>query len=251
MTKILIVDDNEQNLYMLSVLLQGSGYQVETAANGEEALSKARAEHPDIIISDILMPVMDGFTLCGEWKKDNALNTIPFIFYTATYTDPKDEEFALSLGAERFIVKPLDPDVFIGILRDVIKEVETGRLIKSKEVIPEESVYLKEYNERLVKKLEDKMLQLKEANRTLERDITERKRAEEALKKSEEEARQLVQENTIMAEIGLIISSTLNIEEVYERFAEEVHKLISFDRISINIVNPEGGTGYHRLYLWS
>jgi signal transduction histidine kinase len=74
------------------------------------------------------------------------------------------------------------------------------------------------------------------------KDITERKRAEEALKKSEEEASRLAQENGIMAEIGRIISSTMNIEEVYERFAEEVHKLISFDRIAINIINLEDHT---------
>ena len=70
------------------------------------------------------------------------------------------------------------------------------------------------------------------------RDITERKQAEEALRKSEEITKQLAKENAIMAEIGRIVSSTLNIEEVYERFAEEVRKLIPFDRIAINIINP-------------
>ena len=70
----------------------------------------------------------------------------------------------------------------------------------------------------------------------------ERKRAEEALKKSEEEAKRLSQENAVMAEIGRIISSTLNIDEVYERFSEEVRKLISFDRIMINIVNLKNNT---------
>ncbi len=74
------------------------------------------------------------------------------------------------------------------------------------------------------------------------RDITERKRAEEALQKSEEQARQLAQENAIMAEIGRIISSTLNIDEVYERFADEVRKLIAFDRININTINLEAKT---------
>ena len=72
---------------------------------------------------------------------------------------------------------------------------------------------------------------------TTERDITERKEAEEALQRSEDEARRLAHENAIIAEIGRIISSTLNIEEVYDRFAEEVHKLIPFDRIGINVIN--------------
>jgi PAS domain S-box-containing protein len=73
-------------------------------------------------------------------------------------------------------------------------------------------------------------------------DITDRKPAEDELLKSEEEAKRLAQENAIMAEIGRIISSTLDIEEIYERFAEEVNKLIPFDRIAINIINPKDQT---------
>lgn len=75
--------------------------------------------------------------------------------------------------------------------------------------------------------------------RGIVRDITDRKFAEEALRGSEEEAKRLAQENALMAEIGEIISSTLNIEEVYGRFAEEVHKIMPFDRIVINIINIE------------
>ncbi len=72
--------------------------------------------------------------------------------------------------------------------------------------------------------------------------FAERKQAEEALRKSEEEARRLAQENAIMAEIGRIVSSTLDIQKVYERFAEEAHKLISFDRLTINIIHPDKRT---------
>jgi len=73
-------------------------------------------------------------------------------------------------------------------------------------------------------------------------DITERKRIEEALRKSEEEAKRLTQESDVVAEIGKIVSSTLDINEVYERFAVEVQKIIPFDRIAINIINPEDST---------
>lgn len=125
---VLIVDDNEENLYMLRTLLQGHGYQVVEARNGEEALAKARSSPPTLAISDILMPVMDGFTLCKEWKKDEVLKEKPFIFYTATYTDPKDEEFALSLGAERFIIKPADPEEFMRSIEDVIEAAEEGKI---------------------------------------------------------------------------------------------------------------------------
>ena len=109
MKRILVVDDNDQNLYMLKILLEGNGYQLTLAKNGNEALEAAHSNTPDLIISDILMPGMDGFALCRECKKDGQLRDIPFIFYTATYTDPKDEQFALSLGAVRFIRKPSEP----------------------------------------------------------------------------------------------------------------------------------------------
>ena len=78
--------------------------------------------------------------------------------------------------------------------------------------------------------------------RGIARDVTEYKQAEEALQKSEKEAKRLSQENAIMAEIGRVISSTLNIDEVYERFAEEVRKLIPFDRIVINVIDIEKAT---------
>jgi len=184
--KLLIVDDNEQNLYMLRVLLEGHGYEVVSAGDGAEALEKARRDPPDMVISDILMPVMDGFALCREWKKDEGLKAIPFVFYTATYTDPKDEKFALSLGAEWFIVKPQEPDVFMEMLRKVLENYETGRLVAPREpVVEEEAVVFRQYNEALIRKLEDKMAQLEEANRALERDIIERKQAEKALRRIE------------------------------------------------------------------
>ncbi len=124
--KILVVDDNECNRYQLEVLLSGHGYEVMTAANGVEALDKARQSPPDLVIADVLMPGMDGFSLCREWKHNERLKAIPFVFYTATYTDERDREFALSLGAERFIIKPEEPDVFIRSIWDVIHQAESA-----------------------------------------------------------------------------------------------------------------------------
>jgi len=167
MKKILVVDDNEQNLYILKVLLEGYGYELATAKNGTEALDAAHSNIPDLIISDILMPVMDGFALCRQWKTDGQLKNIPFIFYTATYTDPKDEEFALSLGAERFIRKPTELDKFIEIVKNVLSEHVVGKSSEPHKPIKEEETYFKKYNEVLIHKMEDKMLELEQVNKRM------------------------------------------------------------------------------------
>src|SRR3990172_1638398 len=182
MTKLLIVDDSQSDLYLLETLLTNNGYTVVTAQNGIEALIKARRDPPDLIISDILMPEMDGFSLCRAWKRDAVLKKIPFVFYTATYTDPRDEELALSLGAEKFILKPAEPGVFIDLLQTVIKQYETGQLVSSHKEVEEEAVYYKRYNEALIRKVEDKMQQIALINRALEQDISERRKVEKELR---------------------------------------------------------------------
>jgi CheY-like chemotaxis protein len=128
MKTILIADDNEQNLYMLSALLRGHGYQVQTAEDGDEALRVARASPPDLVVSDILMPKKDGFALCREWRADEDLKGIPFVFYTATYTEHEDRELGLKLGADRFLLKPMEPDLLMTALEEVLAEAERHEL---------------------------------------------------------------------------------------------------------------------------
>ncbi len=167
MTKrILIVDDNSANLYMLETLLKGHGMEVTSAENGRDALDRARLSPPDLIVSDILMPVMDGYTLCREWKSDERLKHIPFVFYTATYTEPKDEAFALSLGAERFILKPQEPDIFMNIIKELFEENYAVKQAVAKP-LGEEMEFFRRHNEILFKKLEKKMVDLETANREL------------------------------------------------------------------------------------
>jgi signal transduction histidine kinase/DNA-binding response OmpR family regulator len=167
MHKILIVDDNGQNLYMLQVLLETNGYQVGLASNGVEALDLMHKNLPDMIISDILMPIMDGFNLCRNCKTDPQLKELPFVFYTATYTDPKDEAFALSLGADRFLVKPIAPDDLLTILEEVFRTHHAGEHPISPEPDQAEGEYYKEYSEILIHKLEQKTMQLELANKRL------------------------------------------------------------------------------------
>lgn len=180
MTSVLIVDDKDDNLYYLRMLLQGCGYQVVEARHGAEALVKARQHLPDVMISDLLMPVMDGYTLLRHWKTDITLKRIPFIVYTATYTEPEDEQLALSLGADAFILKPAEPEDFLARLREVETKVARGMPAQSAAPVSEDNL-LKVYSETLIRKLEEKTLQLELANRELELDIARRKEAEDKI----------------------------------------------------------------------
>lgn len=210
--RVLIVDDKEENRYLLRSLLQGNGYEVVAAHNGAEALESARKNPPDLIISDILMPVMDGFTLCRECKKDERLKGLPFVFYTATYTDERDRAFALSLGAEKFLVKPVEPEVFVRTIREVLEQVRRAPApIRPSETLrQEEAGYLKQYNEVLIRKLEAKMEQLEQANREMERDIAERKKAEAELRTAYEflqKTQTQLMQSEKMASVGFLTAS--------------------------------------------
>lgn len=185
MQRILIVDDIPDNLYFLEVLLKGNGYEVVSALNGVEALEFARENHPDLIISDILMPVMDGYALCREWRIDEQLKEIPFIFYTATFIEKRDEELALSLGAVRFLIKPQDPDVLMANVKEVLATASVKGTASQPDVHADETGLLREYNEALFRKLEKKMADLEQVNLELKQGIEEQKRLEEQLRQAQ------------------------------------------------------------------
>ncbi len=166
MATILIVDDIEENLYLLRYIFQKNNFNVMSAVNGSEAYNMAIANPPDLIISDILMPVMDGFTLCRKWQNTPSLKEIPFVIYTATYTEDADRKLALEMGADRFVIKPQEPDVLVDLVIEVLTEFEKGNLDK-KEIVDDEVVILKEYNERLIFKIEKKLNELEILNKQL------------------------------------------------------------------------------------
>lgn len=157
---ILLVDDDLGNLRLLQLLLEREQHGVTLATNGQEALALAQATPPDLVISDILMPDMDGYTLCHAWMKDPTLRTIPFIFYTATYQSDEDEDFGLSLGAAAFLHKPMDQKLFLKRIQQAVQDVQLG-IIQPAEPKPiEKEPYLKLYNERLIQKLDQRSIEL-------------------------------------------------------------------------------------------
>ena len=168
MKKVLIVDDKDENLYLLKIILEAHGFNFTGARNGVEALQRARSDPPDVVVSDILMPVMDGFTLLREWIKDNSLANIPLIIYTLTGSDPKDEELALRLGAARFIAQPVEPEDFVRLLSKNYGGLPSSSISQSRSAGVDEVVYYRLYSESLFRKLEEKMLELKQKTKEYE-----------------------------------------------------------------------------------
>lgn len=175
--RILVVDDRQDSRYLLEVLLTAHGHQVLTACHGAEALQRLGHEDVELIVSDILMPVMDGFQLCQTVKKDETLRRIPFLFYTATYTGSKDEDLALRIGADAFLQKPCEPEVFINAINQLA--AGGGRDVATDRELADEEELLVLYNQRLVRKLEQKMVEA-------EHEIEERKKVEAALRESQQ-----------------------------------------------------------------
>ena len=117
---ILIAFERESELTTLEQLLSGRGHRVVKSANGLAALDTARREPPDAIVSDIVLPRMDGFALCRKWKQDDRLQSIPFIFYTRRHDDPKYERFALELGAQRFLARTVQPEALTTAIDELV-----------------------------------------------------------------------------------------------------------------------------------
>jgi PAS domain S-box-containing protein len=167
MATILLVDDREENRYLLRMMLSTEPHRLLEAANGVEALDLARSAPPDLVIADILMPVMDGYTLCRSWRLDPQLAEIPFAFFTATYTAPQDEAFALRLGATRFITKPIEVTDFVATVNEILAQRGAGMRPTPAPALEEETTYYRLYNEVLIDKLETKLAELEATNQAL------------------------------------------------------------------------------------
>ncbi len=162
--RVLVVDDDESSRYLAATILRASDHVVVEARDGVEALEVARAQVPDLLLTDILMPKMDGYMLVREWKRDLALSGVPVVFLTASYTDDSDARLAMDLGAARFLLKPIEPEL---LLEAVAEAAAQGAEDRPPRVADDR--IMAEYGERLVRKLEKKVVELQEANRMLRR----------------------------------------------------------------------------------
>ncbi|TLN23860.1 response regulator, partial [bacterium] len=183
------------------VTLRFKGYPVVSARNGKEALDRIELERPALIITDILMPLMDGYSLVHNLRKNPRTNQIPVIFISATYLTTEDKDFALNLGAVRFIEKPIDPEDFLL----TVAEVLTGTPVQHTTTLTDNDFY-RGYRERLESKLRHKSTQIARTERLLQTLPADQKPPFEALLAQERHDREEIQDelDSLLKLLGLI-----------------------------------------------
>src|ERR1035437_10335915 len=162
---LLIVDDDPTNLKLLRAQLESEGRSVFEAHDGVEALALLERQRVDAVISDILMPRMDGSRLCHEIRKHVRLHELPIIIYSSTYTEPEDEKLARDMGADKYLKKPASVETLVVALHEVIAKPHAAPRPKALQEVE----VLKEYSEQLVHKLEEKNTELQQSLAALHR----------------------------------------------------------------------------------
>jgi CheY-like chemotaxis protein len=160
---LLVVDDIPNILELIETALKfKGGYRVVTARNGEEALEAIQRERPDLIVTDILMPKLDGFNLVHRLRLDAETRNIPVVFLSATYIAPEDKTFAVLIGATRFLEKPIDIDLMMRTITELLTQSEATLPIPLNEL-----EFYEGYRERLKIKLDQKIKQIVRIERIL------------------------------------------------------------------------------------
>ena len=159
---LLVVEDIPNILELLDLTLRFNGYEVMTARNGQEALDVIQNKRPAVIITDILMPKMDGFSLIYHLRSNAQTRDIPVVFLSATYVSAEDKAFATTLGATKFIEKPIDTKAFLLTISDLIDQPPESMPVPLKE-----SEFYEKYQNRLETKLQQKNSQIARAERLL------------------------------------------------------------------------------------
>ncbi len=118
--RILLVEDEKDLVEVVKIRLEASGYEVLTAADGQQALDKARAQKPDLIILDLMLPRVDGYKVCRMLKFDEKYKHIPVIIFSARAQEA-DKKLAQEVGAEAYITKPFEPQALLAKIEELLK----------------------------------------------------------------------------------------------------------------------------------
>jgi CheY-like chemotaxis protein len=159
---ILVVEDMPNVLELLEVTLTFKGYSVLTASNGEEALQVLERETPALVITDILMPIMDGYAFVYKMRTNPKTRDLPVMFLSATYVTQEDKDFAMNLGASRFVEKPIDTEEFLLTVAELLTQ---GPLTVRQPL--DSRAFHQGYRERLEEKLRYKNSQIARTQRLI------------------------------------------------------------------------------------
>jgi len=198
---LLVVEDIPDILRLLDATLKFKGYRVVTARNGQEALEVIQRERPAIIITDILMPKMDGFSLVHRLRINPETRDIPVVFLTATYVAPEDKAFALTIGVSRFIEKPVNFEQFLPAIAEIMAKGVQPPL----ETLNELDFY-DGYRKRLERKLNQKNTQIT--------------RSEHLLKTLSEE-----EKHSIKASLHQAVDERAEIQHLLDQIDEHLEKI--------------------------
>lgn len=152
---LLIVEDDTDIRQLLNMTLSIAGYRVREAPNGKAGLEAVHKERPAVVITDIMMPKLDGFGLVHRLRINPETRDIPVVFITATYVTDEDQEFALNIGATRFLQKPVDLEHFLQTIAEVLKQKLPVEFEPLKEID-----FYEGYRKRLEAKLDEKNKQI-------------------------------------------------------------------------------------------
>lgn len=161
MTKILVVDDQMENRLLVVTLIDSLGYQPLEASDGVEALALVRAEHPDLVISDILMPTMDGYEFVRQLREDPTLAATEVIFYSAHYREREARNLAKACGVSHVLVKPCEPQDILSAINQALAHVAQPT------ASPDAQIFSSQHLRLMTDTLSEKVLELEAANRRM------------------------------------------------------------------------------------
>ncbi|HWH76635.1 MAG TPA: response regulator, partial [Candidatus Binatus sp.] len=234
MQTILVVDDHSTNRKLIKAVLDSEAYHILEAADGSEALVKARFEHPDLVITDILMPTMDGFEFVRQLRADASLTQTRVIFYTATYMEVEARQLADACGVSHVILKPAEPQEILDTVHaalDLIQPVPAYNLTDA---------FDREHMRLLTNKLAHKVDDLEETNLTLTQEIAQRRRAELTLRASQQRSERLSSIRQVSSDIYSAIVRIPNRHEFLQEAARVAVKHGQYSRVAISLLDSTG-----------